>query len=70
MHQRCIYSFREEGMQLVQPSKFSSVTIFRTHSIGSTGMASEGVYALGACYVHIKTEAYHVPEHVDLDFIP
>ena len=25
-----IYSFGEEGMQLVQPSKFFSVTIFRT----------------------------------------
>ena len=29
-----IYSFGEEGMQLVQPSKFFSVTIFRIHSIG------------------------------------
>ena len=33
--QGLIYSFGEEGMQLVQPSKFFSVTIFRTHSIGS-----------------------------------
>ena len=28
--QGLIYSFGEEGMQLVQPSKFFSVTIFRT----------------------------------------
>ena len=34
-HQGRIYSFGEEGMQL---SKFFSVTIFRTHSIGSIGM--------------------------------
>ena len=32
------HSFGEEGMQLVQPSKFFSVTIFRTRSIGSIGM--------------------------------
>ena len=36
--QGLIYSFGEEGMQLVQPSKFFSDTIFRTHSIGSIGM--------------------------------
>ena len=30
--QGCIYSFGEEGMQLVQPSKFFSVTIFRTRT--------------------------------------
>ena len=30
-----IYSFGEEGMQLVQPSKYFSVTIFRIRSIGS-----------------------------------
>ena len=36
-HQGRIYSFGEEGMQLVQPSKFFSVTIFRTCSIGSIG---------------------------------
>ena len=35
--QGLIYSFGEEGMQLVQPSKFFSVTIFRTRSIGSIG---------------------------------
>ena len=29
-NQGLIYSFGEEGMQLVQPSKFFSVTIFRT----------------------------------------
>ena len=29
-HQGLIYSFGEEGMQLVQSSKFFSVTIFRT----------------------------------------
>ena len=37
-NQGLIYSFGEEGMQLVQPSKFFSVTIFRTRSIGSIGM--------------------------------
>ena len=37
--QGLIYSFGEEGMQLVQPSKFVSVTIIRTHSIGSIGHA-------------------------------
>ena len=36
-----IYSFGEEGMQLVQPSKFFSLTIiFRTHSIGSIAISS------------------------------
>ena len=37
-YQGLIYSFGEEGMQLVQPSKFFSVTIFKTRSIGSIGM--------------------------------
>ena len=32
-----LFSFGEEGMQLVQSSKFFSVTIFRTRSIGSVG---------------------------------
>ena len=32
-----MYSYGEEGMQLVQPSKFFSVTIFRTCSIGILG---------------------------------
>ena len=38
LYQGRIYSYGEEGMQLVEPSKFASVTIFRTHSIGSIGM--------------------------------
>ena len=33
-NQGLIYSFGEEGMQLVQPSKFFSVTIFRTRFYG------------------------------------
>ena len=32
-HQGLIYSFGEEGMQLVQPSKFFSVTMFKTRSM-------------------------------------
>ena len=44
LQQGLIYSFGEEGMQLVQPSKFFSVTIFRTRSIGSIGTRANWGY--------------------------
>ena len=46
LKQGLICSFGVEDMQLVQPSKFFSVTIFRTRSIGSIGMP---VCELGLC---------------------
>ena len=46
LYQGLIYSFGEEGMQLVQPLKFFSVTIFRTRSIDSIGMRA---CELGLC---------------------
>ena len=41
-------------MQLVQPSKFFSVTIFRTHSIGSIGMRTRANWGYVAILVPLK----------------
>ena len=54
------YSFGEQGMQLVQPSKFFSVTISRTRSIGSIGMR----VCVDLCYVAIFSNAEKFPMFV------
>ena len=48
-----IYSFGEEGMQLVQRSKYFSVTIFRTCSMGSIACAG-GTWAMLLYLVTLK----------------
>ena len=55
-NQGCIYSFGEKGLQLVQPSKFFSVTIFRTHSIGSIKGLSTREAGRGHATPHMPVE--------------
>ena len=55
-----MYSFGEEGMQLVQPLKFFSVTIFRTHFIGSIGMRACELVTLnffGCLYILLECKS-------------